>query len=537
MALPPNNNDLQRARIREISKVTSYSSILRRGSFADSSRDNVVPPLASVTPTPQITVTPSISPTNTPASTPVTPTPTPTIQGLVVNQTNQFTSTGASSAIYNSYFYKITQPYISYPFIDSSVNEAYLDINNNSIIFYDNIEFSGWTIYNLNLYSQVCSASYSFNNIIPFAGWTTVYGVGNVANFDNFTVANEPVATPTPTITITPSVTPTITVTQTVTPTVTPTITPTITVTPSITPSSTLAPVQLIVTTVSGVSADFFNVGLGLSGNGYLYPYYDKNSFGTETPASYGQFAWYPDNTFFLGSSACWSFLLQYEDPVLLNGYFWLAGIQLWPANSEGSGPQENAYPRPGRYYPLTAEDTIDYDYINRDPTFAFNVSFDMTPVTPTPTPTITPTISRTPTQTPTTTPTISITPSITPTISITPSITPTITITPSTGGPDIPSSVSAVYIQFSGLIGSYRFYKQNIADNFYWGPTYNSYAYLYPPNIYNADNWEGGGLVPYWCIINSDQNVYTHLNTSNNSSLIPASRWSPVAYIFENSP
>jgi len=533
MALPPNNNDLQRARIREISKVTSYSSILRRGSFADSSRDNVVPPLPSVTPTP------SISPTNTPTSTPVTPTPTPTIQGLVVNQTNQFTSTGASSAIYNSYFYKITQPYVNYPFIDTSINEAYLDLNNNSIIFYDSVGFLGWTIFNLNLYSQVCSASYNFDNVIPFTGWGNVYVDDNVANFDNFTVASEPVATPTPTITITPSITPTITVTQTVTPTVTPTITPTITVTPTITPSSTLAPVQLIVTTVSGVSAGFFNVGLNLSGNGYLAPYYQRFSAGTYT-TSYGEFFWLEDGALFPSSSACWSLLINYNDPDpdSFNSYYWLAGVQLWPANSEGSGPQQTAYPRPGRYYALTAIDIGDYDYINRDSTFAFDVTFDMVPVTPTPTPTITPTISITPSITPTISHTPTRTPTVTPTITITPSITPTITVTPSIGGPDIPSSVSEVYIQFSGNANTFRFFKQNIEDNFYWGQSYSSYAYLYPPNTYYAFNWEGGATaVPYWCIINTDQQEYTHINPSNNSSLIPASRWTPIAYIFENSP
>jgi len=94
MAFPPNNNDLQRAKIRELSKVASFASIINSGSFANGSRDNVVPPLPSTTPTPQATVTPSVSPTKTPTGTPTgtpaTPTPTPTVQGLVVDQTSQF---------------------------------------------------------------------------------------------------------------------------------------------------------------------------------------------------------------------------------------------------------------------------------------------------------------------------------------------------------------------------------------------------------------------------------------------------------------
>jgi len=532
MALPPNNNDLQRARIRENSKVTSYSSILRRGSFADSSRDNVVPPLPSVTPTPQITVTPSVSPTNTPTGTPTgtpaTPTPTPTIQGLVVDQTSQFTTTGASSAIYNSYFYKITQPYVNYPFIDTSINEAYLDLNNNSIIFYDSVGFLGWTIFNLNLYSQVCSASYNFDNVIPFTGWGNVYVDDNVANFDNFTVASEPVATPTPTITITPSITPTITPTITITQTITPTITPTV----------SLAPVQLIVTTVSGVSADFFNVGLGLSGNGYLYPNYDKNASGTYT-TSYGDITWYPDNTFFIGSCACWTLLVQYDDP--LNpfiGYYWLPGVKIWPANTENTGPSGSIYPQPGRYFALSAADIADNDYINRDLTFAFDVTFDMVPLTPTPTPTITPTISltptqtptttRTPTQTPTTTRTPTVTPSITPTISITPSITPTISITPSitpTSNQGIAVSSTNQVVLANTYLGGYDgLYTKSEYDPTFWGLRGSNFTGLAAPNY--SSNPTG-----VWVLWNSDQSepIYEVISSSGNINYIPTIGWSPA--------
>jgi hypothetical protein len=525
MAFPPNNNDLQRAKIREISKVASFSSIINSGSFANGSRDNVVPPLPSTTPTPQATVTPSVSPTKTPAGTPTTPTPTPTIQGLAVNQTNQFSSTGASSAIYNSYFYKITQPYVNYPFIDTSINEAYLDLNNNSIIFYDSVGFLGWTIFNLNLYSQVCSASYNFNNIIPFTGWGNVYVNGNVANFDNFTVASEPVATPTPTITITPSITPSITPTITITPSIT----------PSITPTFTPQPVQLIVTTVSGVSANFFNVGLNLSGNGYLYPYYQRESEG-EYSASYGEFSWYPDDTFFPGSSACWSLLLNYNEPLTINSYYWLAGVQLWPANSQGDGPLGNPYPRSGRYSPLSAPDIVGYDFINRDHTFAFDVTFDMVPLTPTPTPTITPTISltpsvtptitRTPTITPSITPTISITPSITPTISITPSITPTISITPSitpTSNQGIAvSSTSQVLLLNTG--GYDGVYTKSIYDSTIWDYQYGQFTKLAAPN-YSYNN------TGVWVLWNADQEepIYEVISGSSNINYIPTIGWSPV--------
>jgi hypothetical protein len=541
MANPPSSNDLQRERVRFLNQSLSLQSIIKQGSIANSSRENILPVFTPtipvlLTPTPSITPTISITPTvtKTPTKTP-TPSVTPPTQGLLVSTTNQFTSFGASSAIYNSYFYKITNPYINYPFIDFSVNTGYLDVNNNSIIYYDDVNFSGWTVFNLNLLTAVCSASLPLNYIIPFSGWVGLSNDGDFSNFNNFSVTNVPVATPTPTIAITPSITPTISITL----TITPTITPTISITPTITPTTSLAPVQLIVTTVSGVSANFLSLGLGLSGNGYLYPGYFKNAIGEYT-SSYGEFAWYPHDTFFTGSSSCWAFFIQYDDPIeTFWTFFWLAGVQYWPANTENTGPSGSIYPRSGRYYPLSAPDNIDgTNYINRDHTLAFDVSFDFTPLTPTPTPSITPTISLTPTITPSITPTISITPSITPTIPITPSITPTISITPSitptisitpsitpTSNEGIPVSNTHIVLSNAILPGGGNYsgtYIKSIYDPTVWMLFFSNYTGLVSP-LY-ANNPTG-----VWTLFNFDQSepTYEVISGSSNPNYIPTIGWS----------
>ena len=92
MPNPPNNNDLQREKVRFLNNSLSLQRVIKQGSIANSSRDNVVPsaipstppPTASITPTPSVTstVTPTITltPTSTPTNTPTpTTTNTPTI--------------------------------------------------------------------------------------------------------------------------------------------------------------------------------------------------------------------------------------------------------------------------------------------------------------------------------------------------------------------------------------------------------------------------------------------------------------------------
>lgn len=507
MANPPSNNDLQRERAKFLNRSLSLSNIIKQGSIANSSRDNVQPILTpslpvSLTPTPSIT--PTVQPTETPSNTPTrTPTPsvTPISQGLLVNTTNQFTSFGATSAIYNSYFYKIVNPFENYPFIDYSVNTGYLDVNNNSIIFYDNVNFSGWTIFNLNLYTAVCSASLSFNYLIPFSGWIGLSNDGDISNFTNFSITNVPVASPTPTITITPSITPT------VTPTIsnTPTLTPTTTITPSITPTITLMPPALVVTTVSGISANFFNY-LGLSGRylrqGFVYPgYFYKQS---NTLDSYCDLNWYEKNDLFTNSPPGYLFLAQYaSEEGSFDVRFWGVAFSEYPSNSAyPPGPLNRDLPPSGRYFSLSSNDQgYVIDYLLNDPTMCLDVAYDFTPLTPTPTPSVTPTITLTPSITPTLTPTISITPSNTPTISITPSITPTITVTISLTPTQAPTTTiyvsgnASFFANFTNIPGTSAFVMFTDGSIFNGKPVYQ-YVGLYEDIIQMY--WSYGN---YWVL------------------------------------
>ena len=93
MPNPPNNNDLQRERVRFLNQSLSLSHVIKRGSVANSSRDNVLPantpiipisptltPTNTQTPTQTITTTPTITPTET-----VTITPTPSITQTITS--------------------------------------------------------------------------------------------------------------------------------------------------------------------------------------------------------------------------------------------------------------------------------------------------------------------------------------------------------------------------------------------------------------------------------------------------------------------
>jgi len=77
MPNPPNNNDLQREKVRFLNNSLSLQHVIMRGSVANSSRDNVVAPVIPATPAPtaSVTPTPSVTCTETP---PVSPTPTET---------------------------------------------------------------------------------------------------------------------------------------------------------------------------------------------------------------------------------------------------------------------------------------------------------------------------------------------------------------------------------------------------------------------------------------------------------------------------
>jgi hypothetical protein len=492
MALPPNNNDLQRAKARELNKIASFDALIRSGSFANSSRDNVVPPLASVTPTPQATATPQV--TTTPTVTPTitltrtqnqTPTPTPTIQFLSVAAIDAIITTGSTNSAYNTYYSKVNNPDL---FFDPTATLAFINMTQDVVIYFDGLNLDNWVVFDVNQSQPVASNASGNRNRLPISNWATIFDAPISAGFTAFTISSI-TPTPTPTITITPSQTPT----NTPTISITPSITPTITLTPSITPTITYMPPALVVTTISGVSANFFNY-LGLTGTylrqGFNYPgMFFKN--GTRQSA-FCDISWYDTNDLYTGSPAGYLMLANYDDadPEILNSYYWGAAFANYPSNSAfPPEPLNRDLPPSGRYFPLSAPVDIFTGYLLLDPTLCLNVAYDYTPLTPTPTPSITPTISLTPTITPSITPTISITPSITPTISITPSITPTITLTPSVTPTTAPSTTIYVsgdaqfFANFTNIPGQSAFVMFTDGTLFNSKPFY-SYVGLYDDNI-----------------------------------------------------
>jgi len=75
MPNPPNNNDLQRQRVRSFNQSLSLQNIVKNGSIANSSRDNILPAY-----TPTIPFSPTVTPTNTPTpSVTITQTITPSL--------------------------------------------------------------------------------------------------------------------------------------------------------------------------------------------------------------------------------------------------------------------------------------------------------------------------------------------------------------------------------------------------------------------------------------------------------------------------
>jgi hypothetical protein len=240
MALPPNNNDLQRARIKELNKIASLNSLIKTGSFANGSRDNTVPPpVISSTPLPQVTVTPSNTPSLTPTRTQnQTPTPTPTIQFLSVASINAIQTTGSTNSAYNTYYGKVNNPNF---FFDPSVTLAFINIEQNVAIYFDALDLNDWVIYDFNQVESVGRNASGNPSQLPISNWSTIVDVPISAGFTNFIISSI-APTPTPTITVTPTISLTPTTTPvTPTPTLSPTstITPTITLTPTITPTVT----------------------------------------------------------------------------------------------------------------------------------------------------------------------------------------------------------------------------------------------------------------------------------------------------------
>jgi hypothetical protein len=251
--------------------------------------DGFVPP---ITPTPTITVTPSITPTIsltptitlTNTQTPsITPTITPTIsQTPTITPTISITPTVSRSFDPNAIYTGIFSLYVSgasgtYPYdpayelsgsftlVSGSTYIKDISVGNN-FYFHFNPYISAWEFYATSDSGDFQRAYYPWSDrsIIPnTTGWLKgAYGFGIQEDYDYMVIGKgiitptptptptvTPVTpTPTPTTTITPSVTPSIsltpsvTVTISITPSFTPSNTPTISITPSITPTITITP-------------------------------------------------------------------------------------------------------------------------------------------------------------------------------------------------------------------------------------------------------------------------------------------------------
>ena len=147
--------------------------------------------------------TPSVTPTVTVSNT-STPTPTPTIQFLSVASIDAIQTTGASNAYYNTYYGKLVNPNF---FFDPSVTLAFINLDQTVAIYFDAQSLNQWVVYDLDAGEAAGYSTIGSPNLLPISNWTSITGVTNPAEFNNFIIASI-VPTPTPTPPVTPTVTP-----------------------------------------------------------------------------------------------------------------------------------------------------------------------------------------------------------------------------------------------------------------------------------------------------------------------------------------
>ena len=471
MPNPPNNNDLQREKVRFLNDSLSLKRIITQGSIANSSRDNVVVPFipatpsptASVTPTPSVTstvtptitltptqtstVTPTLTITSTPTVTPtititptisITPTVTPTItitpsvtpdysyitlQTLTaVNQDvfiNGLTFSDVESNVdlrFNNGLYRVT----SLNQNDfTQIVKYQLDSNSSFLVGVCATEFFNWKLYNLDTTFFKSPDDLGSALLIPFSGYQQIdgylpyYAISGVKVYPDYKFSSLFARTTAVSAVIIRGLTGTAF-------------------------NDTLSTVNGLVLN-RAPSLDNQYEGFNLFYNVTLYYFTDfvlnKNYWILDiTPNT-------DYNTFsmgFTGSANFTSFLLPFT------------GLQM---SSEYLSDETNFRILSGQI------NQPNLQLLNANELFQVFPTPTPTP-TLTPTPTITPTISLTPTITPTITITPSITPTITPTESVTPTITPTITVTPTVSrsfDPDaIYTGTSTIYVR--GISGTYPY-------------------------------------------------------------------------------
>jgi hypothetical protein len=434
MPNPPNNNDLQREKLRFLNNSLSLQQVIKQGSIANNSRDNVIPPNIPSTPPPTPSVTPTISvtPTETPPISPtptvtytptatitptisITPTITPTITitpSVTPNYSyitlQPLTANGQDIYINNLNYYDASQNLDS-RFYNGLYRITYFNTGNSTLIekYQFDVEyasnFSGLCA--TTFFNWVFNGSIQGNNypifkspdnlgnasLIPFSGYQPVYGL-----FNNNAITGVKVY-----------------------------------------PDYKFSSIFARTTAVSAV------IVRGLTGTAFNNVLSTVNGMVLNREIYYGSIIRYTGVNYF------YNVVLSYSTNIF-NDNFWL--LEIFPLEDYNlfiigfSGATTfNSSQLPfsglrmmGDYLADETNFRILSSQINQPNLQLLNANelFQIFP-TPTPTPTITitpsvtPTISLTPTITRTPTVTPSITPSITPTISITPSVTPTISITP----------------------------------------------------------------------------------------------------------
>ena len=508
MPNPPNNNDLQREKVRFLNNSLSLKRVIMQGSIANSSRDNVVapvipatpPPTASTTPTPSVTntVTPTVSPTPTQTST-VTPTPTitntPTITPTItITPTTSITPTITPTISLTPTITptitvtpSVTPDYSMFPLIPLTLNQDILvsgfpDFNYASpyeiTTNFKYILNGLYRVTNLNeldeLYDLYQTKILKYQNIVgdTYLQATSSLFESSSHTFEMFNsfISPDGIAASTPEdygdmYSIPASGFDNL-------------------VTSAWAPRSYLQEIKLFnnldkfVTTSPIVSTLILR---GVTGFPFNNTYSSVNGLILQYDPDYRS---YRSNNIFNNNLAelyfenfdhsieprnMWVLYAFNTDPENSYAYAWSGSNNLFNFGT-------SAWRAMGDFY----EGTPELSSYAIQPSIQFlnatGLQGFVPPITPTPpltpTPTITPTISLTPTITPTITITPSITPTITPTKSVTPTITPTITVTPTVSrsfDPDaIYTGTSTIYVRgISGtnpydpapeLSGSYSF-------------------------------------------------------------------------------
>ena len=481
MPNPPNNNDLQREKVRFLNDSLSLQRIIKQGSIANSSRDNVVAsfipstpsPTASITPTPSVTVTvtptvsltptetppesPTPTVTNTPSLTPtititptisITPTVTPTIS-ITPTITPTITVTPSVTPDYSN----ITLQTLTAVNQDVFINGlTFSDVESNVDLRFNNGLYRVTSL-NQNDFTQIVKYQLDSNSSFLVGVCATEFFNWKLFNSNNIILFKSP---------------------------------------------DDLGNALLI--PLSGYEQTNENIPYYATSGAKVYPDYKFNSLFARTTAVSAVIIRGLTGTAFNdtlstinglvlnripgldnqyeGFNLFYNVSLYYYTDFILNKNFWILDISTntdynnYIMGFTGSS-MFTSFLLPFTGLQMSAEYLIESNFAilsgqTNQPNLQLlnaNELYQLLPTpTPTQTPTITPSVTPTITLTPSVTPTITLTPSVTPTntptISMTPTITPTITMTPTVSRSFDPNVIytgtSTIYVR--GISGTYPY-------------------------------------------------------------------------------